>query len=56
MAARLFGFSIEDNEKNPPGLVSPVPPSNADVTNTMYRAGFSVLMLILKVYIKQRMI
>ena len=28
--ARLFGFSIEDNEKNPPGVVSPVPPSNQD--------------------------
>ena len=23
--ARLFGFSIEDNEPTPPGLVSPVP-------------------------------
>ena len=25
MAARLFGFSIEDSERTPPGVVSPVP-------------------------------
>ena len=24
--AKLFGFSIEDGEKNPKGVVSPIPP------------------------------
>ena len=28
--ARLFGFSIEDSERTPPGVVSPVPPNNND--------------------------
>ena len=40
MAARLFGFSIEDNEKTPPGLVSPVPPSNADANEHYVSSGF----------------
>tara|TARA_B100001142_G_scaffold131600_1_gene133175 strand:+ start:45900 stop:47579 length:1680 start_codon:yes stop_codon:yes gene_type:complete len=38
--ARLFGFSIEDNEKNPPGLVSPVPPSNQDGSDHYVSSGF----------------
>ena len=40
MAARLFGFSIEDGEKTPPGLVSPVPPSNADANEHYVSSGF----------------
>jgi hypothetical protein len=38
--ARLFGFSIEDSEKNPPGLVSPVPPSNQDGSDHYVSSGF----------------
>ncbi len=37
---RLFGFSIEDNEKNPPGVVSPVPPSNQDGSEAFASSGF----------------
>jgi hypothetical protein len=40
MVARLFGFSIEDNEKTPPGLVSPVPPTNADANEHYVSSGF----------------
>jgi hypothetical protein len=38
--ARLFGFSIEDNEKNPPGVVSPIPPTNADGNENFASSGF----------------
>jgi hypothetical protein len=38
--ARLFGFSIEDNEKTPPGVVSPVPPSNQDGSEHYVTSGF----------------
>ncbi len=38
--ARLFGFSIEDTEKNPPGLVSPVPPNNQDGSEHYVSSGF----------------
>ena len=38
--ARLFGFSIEDNDKNPPGVVSPVPPSNQDGSEHYVSTGF----------------
>ena len=38
--ARLFGFSIEDNEKTPPGVVSPVPPSNEDGSEHYVSSGF----------------
>ena len=38
--ARLFGFSIEDNDKNPPGLVSPVPPNNQDGSEHYISSGF----------------
>ena len=37
---RLFGFSIEDNEKNPPGVVSPIPPSNQDGAEAFSSSGF----------------
>ena len=37
---RLFGFSIEDNEKNPPGVVSPIPPSNQDGSEAFASSGF----------------
>ena len=38
--ARLFGFSIEDTEKTPPGLVSPVPPTNGDGNEQYVSSGF----------------
>ena len=38
--ARLFGFSIEDSERTPPGVVSPVPPSNADGNDHYVSSGF----------------
>ena len=38
--ARLFGFSIEDNDKNPPGAVSPIPPSNQDGSEHYVSSGF----------------
>ena len=38
--AKLFGFSIEDNEKNPPGLVSPIPPNNQDGSEHYVSSGF----------------
>ena len=38
--ARLFGFSIEDTEKTPPGVVSPVPPNNQDGSEYYVSSGF----------------
>lgn len=38
--ARLFGFSIEDSEKTPAGVVSPVPPSNNDGSEHYVTSGF----------------
>jgi len=38
--ARLFGFSIEDNDKTPPGVVSPIPPSNQDGSEHYVSSGF----------------
>ena len=38
--ARLFGFSIEDTEKTPPGVVSPVPPNNQDGSEHYVSSGF----------------
>jgi len=38
--ARLFGFSIEDGEKQPPGLVSPVPPNDQDGSENYISSGF----------------
>ena len=38
--ARLFGFSIEDTEKTPPGVISPVPPSNNDGNEHYVSSGF----------------
>ena len=38
--ARLFGFSIEDTEKTPPGVVSPVPPNNQDGSDHYISSGF----------------
>ena len=40
MTARLFGFSIEDTEKTPPGVVSPVPPNNQDGSEHYISSGF----------------
>ena len=38
--ARLFGFSIEDTEKTPPGVISPVPPTNQDGSEHYVSSGF----------------
>ena len=37
---RLFGFSIEDTEKTPPGVVSPVPPNKNDGNESYISSGF----------------
>jgi len=39
--AKLFGFSIEDNEKNPKGVVSPVPTTGEDGVDYYIQGGFS---------------
>ena len=38
--AKLFGFSIEDNEPLSPGVVSPVPPNNEDGSDFYLSSGF----------------
>ena len=38
--AKLFGFSIEDNEKTPKSVVSPVPPSHEDQNDHYMTSGF----------------
>ena len=38
--ARLFGYSIEDGEKTPPGVVSPIPPNNQDGSENYVSSGF----------------
>jgi hypothetical protein len=38
--AKLFGFSIEDNEPLSPSTVSPVPPNNEDSTDHYLSSGF----------------
>ena len=38
--ARLFGFSLEDNEKKPPSIVSPVPENNQDGSDYYIQSGF----------------
>jgi len=38
--AKLFGFSIEDNEKLPSTAVSPVPPNNEDGVDHYMSSGF----------------
>ena len=37
--AKLFGFSIEDNEKTPPGVVSPVPAQQNGRVGTLCQFG-----------------
>ena len=38
--AKLFGFSIEDNEKKSKSIVSPVPPNNDDGVDHYIQSGF----------------
>ena len=38
--AKLFGFSIEDNEKKSKSVVSPVPPNNDDGVDHYIQSGF----------------
>ena len=40
MGTRLFGFSIDDQERIPPGVVSPVPPNNMDGSEHYVSSGF----------------
>ena len=42
--AKLFGFSIEDTEKKPDSIVSPVPQNNEDGVDTIFLVDFMVLM------------
>jgi hypothetical protein len=39
--SKLFGFSIEDNEKNPKGVVSPIPTTGEDGVDYYIQGGFS---------------
>ena len=38
--AKLFGFSIDDGDKKPKGLVSPVPQNNEDGVDYYLSSGF----------------
>ena len=38
--ARLFGFSVEDNEKKSQSIVSPVPENNQDGSDFYIQSGF----------------
>jgi len=38
--AKLFGFSIEDEDKKPKSIVSPVPPSDEDGVDYFIQSGF----------------
>ena len=38
--ARLFGFSIDDNNKKPDSVVSPVPQNNEDGVDHYLTSGF----------------
>ena len=38
--ARLFGFSVEDKDKTPPSVVSPVPQNNEDGSDYYIQSGF----------------
>ena len=38
--ARLFGFSVDDNEKKSPSIVSPVPENNQDGSDFYIQSGF----------------
>ncbi len=38
--AKLFGFSIDDNQDKSPSIVSPVPPSNEDGVDNYIASGF----------------
>jgi len=38
--ARLFGFSIEDTDQTPPGVISPVPPNQQDGSEHYVSSGF----------------
>ena len=37
---RLFGFSIDDQEKKPPSIVAPVPKTNEDGVDNYIASGF----------------
>ena len=55
--ARLFGFSIEDDDnKKSKDVVSPVPQNNEDGVDHYLTSEFLVRMWTLKAYIKQNLI
>jgi len=54
--ARLFGFSIEDTEKTPAGVVSPIPPNRQDGSEYYVSSGFYGSYVDIEVYIKLKMI
>ena len=39
--SKLFGFSIEDNEKTPKGVVSPIPTTGEGGADYYIQGGFS---------------
>ena len=53
--ARLFGFSVDDKQKQPPSVVSPVPQNNEDGNDYYILVVFMVNTLTLKVFIKQNL-
>ncbi len=54
--AKLFGFSIDDSEKTPDSVVSPVPRSNEDGVDYFVQSGFYGQYVDIEVYIVQSMI
>ena len=38
--AKLFGFSIDDSQKTPPSVISPVPQTNQDGVDNYISSGF----------------
>ena len=38
--AKLFGFSIDDSQKTPPSVISPVPQTNQDGNDNYISSGF----------------
>jgi len=38
--AKLFGFSIDDSQKTPPSVISPVPETNQDGVDNYISSGF----------------
>ena len=50
--AKLFGFSIDDNQNKSPSVISPVPETNQDGVDNYISSGFYGSLSILKVSIR----